>query len=695
MNFNQNRSTPRSCRQCWRIFELAVLIAGVGLTTPVRAQTDDFDDGNDTGWSKVTVTNYPATYSFPSNDFGGKAYRLQAGAIDPSDIIAGASPAGARAIAYRPERIYGNNFYVAADLVAWDASYTNNQVFGLIARASNIGSGLFNAVTLTVRINHVPDAAGSRGRAQIWGFSAGGLGGFVAQDFCTLVPGRKYRFVLSGTNNILAAAVYDLEDLTRPLTSMSGDGVVANLFGLPLPDPSLGGYSGIFSLSLIGSDPTTDATFDNFVASEFPPTSVAAPGTPHGQTGAPQVVNRSPASFANFYPSSSGVTFNATTLTTTNAVNTGAIKLYLNGVNVSSSLNISGFATNAAVAYNGLASNVLYEARIELEDVLGWKTTNAWTFDTFTDAYLASSRAKNIECEDYDFGDGVNDGLFIDNPPPSGYATNDTNHDTPFNGSGVGYLDLDGSNAKLGGVDYYDYDNSLGNVDLDFRFFDTVGTQLGTITGYYSDGNDPSLTPFKRSFDTQRQKYFNVNSNLFDYVVERTEGGEWLNYTRVFTNASFYNVYLRYNSGLAQPLSLDRIGAGPTTNNLGTFAVQGSSALGNYRYAPMLDDSGRLAVVNLAGTNTLRLTMSAPQSNITKHSTGLNYLAFVPALVVESAAQAGGPYTIETTAVIEPVTRRITVPTGGSARFYRLGWDHAASITSVKLVGGNVELTYQ
>ena len=27
---------------------------------------------------------------------------------------------------------------------------------------------------------HVPDAAGSRGRAQIWGFSAGGLGGFVA-----------------------------------------------------------------------------------------------------------------------------------------------------------------------------------------------------------------------------------------------------------------------------------------------------------------------------------------------------------------------------------------------------------------------------------------------------------------------------------------------------------------------------------
>ena len=40
---------------------------------------------------------------------------------------------------------------------------------------------------------------------------------------------------------------------------------------------------------------------------------------------------------------------------------------------------------------------------IVLQDALGRRTTNQWTFDTFTDAYLASSAVKAIEAEDYDF----------------------------------------------------------------------------------------------------------------------------------------------------------------------------------------------------------------------------------------------------------------------------------------------------
>ena len=372
--------------------------------------------------------------------------------------------------------------------------------------------------------------------------------------------------------------------------------------------------------------------------------------------------------------------------------------MYLNGVDVSSGLSITGPTTNAAVTYHGLASNAVYEARIELQDALGRKTTNAWTFDTFSDAYLASSRAKNVECEDYDF----NNGDFIDDPPPSGYATNDVDNanyrDVPINGGGVGYVDQPGSNAKTGGVDFFDYDNSphinsLGNEN-DFRVLDSVGTQLGTITHLASDANDPNVIVIKRSFDTQRQKYYNVNPALQDYVVERTEGGEWLNYTRIFTNSSYYNVYLRYNSGLAQPLSLDQIGSGPTTNNLGAFTVKSSSVLGNYRYAPMLNGGGRLAVVNLSGTNTLRLTMTGPMNDSTKQRTALNYLAFVPALLVESAAQVTGPYSIESNASVEPGTRHITVP-AGNARFYRLRWDHQATITSVRLAGGNIELSYE
>ena len=61
-----------------------------------------------------------------------------------------------------------------------------------------------------------------------------------------------------------------------------------------------------------------------------------APAIPQGKIGAPQVVNRMPVSFKNFHPAASGITFNATTLTATNNINTAAIKLYLNGVDVSS-----------------------------------------------------------------------------------------------------------------------------------------------------------------------------------------------------------------------------------------------------------------------------------------------------------------------------------------------------------------------
>ncbi|NOS70936.1 MAG: hypothetical protein HOP33_13520 [Verrucomicrobia bacterium] len=657
---------------------MALLIAGLALiTTDLQAQTDNFDTGTDAGWSKITSPDYPATYSFPTDVFGGKAYRLQGGA---------AAALTARVLAYRADRLY-TNFYVAADIVSWDAGYTNGQVFGLVARASNIDSGLLDAVTFTVRINHVRDSAGSRGRAQIYGFSAGGVGAFVAQDFCTLVSGRKYRFVFSGTNNILTGSIFDLEDLTRPLTSMTGDDAAANsgFAGPPLPDPNAGGYSGIFNLSLDGTDPTTDTTFDNFVASELPPTSVTSPAAPHGMLGIPQVVNRSPASFANFSLAANGISFHASTLTTTNAINTNAIRLYLNNVDVSSGLSITGPTTNAAVSYHGLSSNVVYEAHIELQDALGRKTTNRWTFDTFSDAYLASAHAKNIECEDFDF-DG---GHFIDDPLPSGYATNDITHSSPINGSGVGYLDLDGT----AGVDFFDYDGSPKTDEHDFRFFDSVGTQLGIIAGYYSDGNDPVITPFKHVFDTQRQKYLNADPALLDYVVERTEGGEWLNYTRIFTNSSYYNVYLRYNSGLDQPLVL---GVLPSTNNLGMFIVKGSCTLGNnYRYAPLLDVTGKLAVLSLSGTNTIRLTMAAPQSNITKHTTALNYMAFVPALLVESAAQVNGPYTIEPSAIVEPGSRHVTLAAVGNTRFYRLRWDHAVSIKSINLVGGNVELTYQ
>ncbi|MSR65943.1 MAG: hypothetical protein EXS24_01035 [Pedosphaera sp.] len=681
-----------------RISRLAASAFLCGLAFNLQAQTDNFDADTvtATGWVTNATTTYPAAYSFPADLFGGHAFRLRA--LRPAGTIGGVNTA--RVFAWRPDRLY-TNFFVAADILAWGApNSTNGTIFGIFGRGINLASGLGDVVPLVVEPNRWYKGQGSsRGNTTIWSLSGGDFLVPSAVADCTLAEGRAYRFVLTGVGNVFTGAIYDLEDLTRPVVSFRGDD---RYFGLQSLWPTAG-YSGIFSISgasgRADEDQTTDTTFDNFVASENAPTNLVAwPGTPHGLAGVAQVVNRSPISFTNFYPASSGITFNAATLTTTNTVNTNAIKLFLNGVNVSSGLSITGPTTNASVAYNGLASNVVYDARIELQDALGRKTTNAWTFDTFSDAYLASANAKNIEAEDWDYSGGQ----FINDPPVSGYVSNNISY--PVN-LGVGYIDKPGT----ANVDFQYYDPVISASERDFRYSDPVATQQGSYGGGKSEGldmistidgdpADPSTYPAMRIYEVQRQKYYNATNshNLQEYMVRHTEASgvdEWLNYTRVFTNTSYYNVYLRHACGSPQYLALDQVA--PSTNNLGTFTMPSYTTVLNYRYVPLRDGSGKLAVVNLSGTNTLRLTVPLPYSNAKRYNLGLNYMAFVPTLLVESSSLVNGTYSIEPNATVEPGTRRVTVPAGGGTRFYRLRWDHPVTITSLKLVGGNVELTYQ
>jgi hypothetical protein len=122
-----------------------------------------------------------------------------------------------------------------------------------------------------------------------------------------------------------------------------------------------------------------------------------------------------------------------------------------------------------------------------------------------------------------------------------------------------------------------------------------------------------------------------------------------------------------------------------TVDYANVFLVPGSSPV----------SSSQLAVVNLSGTNTLRLTIASPQGDATKQGLSLNYLAFVPAFVVLSSSQANTGYALDTTASINQNTRTITIPQSGPARFYGLRWDHQLTIKSITLVGGNVVMTYQ
>lgn len=722
MNSHSINSHPlRSAGVAW----VAVLTGTIALAATLQAQSYDFDGGTDTGWLKSTV--HPSTITFPSDALGGNAYRLQ------GTPMSSGSDTNARVFSILTNRVY-TNFYAAVDVVAWNTNQDSDLVIGLIARVNGnaalppgtpynspvaLNPDVPNGLTFNVRLHNNrsytgPTNSGPLGAADqmstwsinndIYSDNKLTLGGTVAvtQTRFRWVPGRAYRLVLTSTNALGAspsfytASIYDVNDLTTPLLSMTGDDSYNTAWWL-IPQY---GYAGVFAYKLNAADydPNVDATFDNFYVGETAPvTAVVAPAIPHGKIGAPQVINRVPVSFKNFHPVASGITFSATTLTTTNTINPSGVKLYLNGADVSAGLVITGPATNASVSYAGLGSNVVYNARIVLADALGRHTTNEWTFDTFSDPYLASSAVKVIEAEDYD----INSGQFINDPPASGYAGYDPINDTGTQiNLGAGYVDQVGSNARTNcatdGVDFWDYDCGPNFPYAQYRHSDPVGTQQGNF-GAFVFGDTAAVIGYSQSYDTQRNKYSSLA--LQDYIVNRTEGGEWLNYTRVFDGSKTYNAYLRAGAGLAQPVRLDQIAAGPATNALGWFNVPSTFYVNNYGYVPLVTVNGDLATVNLSGTNTLRLTFDSLQNEATKFGLSLNYVVLVPAAPpapkLYSSATVSGTYLEETGAVVNTTNKTITVPLSGATRFYRIAFTSQLTISGLTLSGSNVVLTYQ
>ena len=111
-----------------------------------------------------------------------------------------------------------------------------------------------------------------------------------------------------------------------------------------------------------------------------------------------------------------------------------------------------------------------------------------------------------------------------------------------------------------------------------------------------------------------------------------TAGSDWFNYTHDWGTATNYNVYLRNACGLTESLNLYNGATTNRANQVGTFYCT-NSLMWNFRYTPLLDTNGNLAVVQLGGTTTLRMEIEPDMPNWTTVERGLalNYLAFVPA----------------------------------------------------------------
>jgi MYXO-CTERM domain-containing protein len=222
---------------------LAFLVAGISiLAVSANAQVivDDFNDGNDTGWTRIQPLNafVPnlATFAFPS---GG--YQISSGA-SPNPGALGPARAGA----YRGDASY-SDFRISVDIVNW----TNNpsQVFGSLARVGAPGLGTTNGYALTLSLAGSLDLSRVTGEAAT-GLATGNIGG-------PLNLAVDYQLVFTGVGGLLTGSVYDVANPGVALQTVSfTDNTYASGFG--------GIF--VFDSSQLGNQPVS-VTFDNYRSS--------------------------------------------------------------------------------------------------------------------------------------------------------------------------------------------------------------------------------------------------------------------------------------------------------------------------------------------------------------------------------------------------------------------------------------------
>ncbi len=200
------------------------------------AQSDDFNDGNDTGWSHYTplaAFGAGATYSFPA---GG--YRIAAPASPAPDLL-GPQRAGS----LRAEAIF-TRLQASVDIEGWDN--TVNQSLGLIARVGTLGIGTTAGYTynyntrsgfhqLTLVLNESPSRQ-------------------LNESLFKIDPTQKYRLTFTLVGHSILGQMFSATNPAVPLHSV-----------FAVDETHSSGTAGVFVFSL-DSATGVDARFDNYSA---------------------------------------------------------------------------------------------------------------------------------------------------------------------------------------------------------------------------------------------------------------------------------------------------------------------------------------------------------------------------------------------------------------------------------------------
>ncbi|MEC8905886.1 MAG: hypothetical protein VX407_02000, partial [Verrucomicrobiota bacterium] len=166
----------------------------------IQAQTDDFDDGNDDGWSRINTlesVGIAAAWGFPNNN--SYSIAMEAHGVE------GLGPP--RAGSFRDE-IY-SDFYVAVDII-FDQSIDQNM--GILARVTEVGLGTLDGYAAVYNPRD-SDPGGKLYIANITDESDTTIGEAVPGEEL----GENLRIVFRGKGPELTLELYSQDDLLNPV----------------------------------------------------------------------------------------------------------------------------------------------------------------------------------------------------------------------------------------------------------------------------------------------------------------------------------------------------------------------------------------------------------------------------------------------------------------------------------------------
>lgn len=233
-----------------RLLAASLMIAASSLGTAAVTITDDFNDGNDTGWtreSSLAAFGAGGVFTFP----GGNTYQVFA----PASPAPALGPARVGTVRY--DQSY-TSFFVQADVLDWDAGNAD-MAMGLIGRGDNFGLGTTTGYFLALSANG--DFNINRTTAEAPSTLAGGT-------TVTLDVNAAYRMTFSGEGSILTAQLFNLTDLVTPIATVtSADATYSS------------GFSGLFVYDgSAAANRSATAVFDNYFSAIPEPATLSVLG---------------------------------------------------------------------------------------------------------------------------------------------------------------------------------------------------------------------------------------------------------------------------------------------------------------------------------------------------------------------------------------------------------------------------------